>query len=113
MVDFFIGCFMFVFIVIVFVVVTSMIITVKLLRYLKKNHYETWVDLTSYGNMGPGVNNAGKMLSFAFNDKGLDDQKVIEYKGKLKIRYIFLATGMICEIFIFIFMIVSALLTGK
>lgn len=59
----------------------------KLYIYLKKTKYDRWCDLTTWGDLGPGVNNASKGISYMFNKLDNDDDFIRDQK--MRIRFAF------------------------
>ena len=77
----------------VFVFVSySFFYNIKLLRYLKKEKYFRWEELTSIGKFGPGLNNAFRTLPYIYGELDNQDEKIAKYKGGIRIgnRYLIL-----------------------
>ena len=50
----------------------------RLLRYLKKNEYQKWKEITSIGNIGPGLSNPYRAWSYIFQNTNEDDLSLIK-----------------------------------
>ncbi|MFZ5994267.1 MAG: hypothetical protein ACOYU4_04710 [Thermodesulfobacteriota bacterium] len=64
----------------------------KLLRYLKKERYLRWEELTSIGKFGPGLNNVFRSLPYIYSKLDNEDEKIAKLKGNVRIgnRYLIL-----------------------
>jgi hypothetical protein len=52
----------------------------RLMAYLRKNHHEYWIYLTSGMGFGPGIANSFRSLPFLFSDDDLNDPNVKQLK---------------------------------
>jgi hypothetical protein len=83
----------------------------KLGRYIKKNDYRTWREMTSIGKYGPGLSNPVKGITYLFKESEETDEKLLRLKDSARIstRYflIWFATTAVTiiasVIFLFIF----------
>ena len=82
-----------------FILVVSWIITIvrlfKLDKYLKKNDYQKWREITSLGRLGPGLSNPFRAWSYIFkNTKELDEVLLrLKESAKISLRYSFIWSG--------------------
>ena len=83
----------------------------KLGRYIKKDDYRTWRDLTSIGKYGPGLSNPFKGIPYLFKESEETDEKLLRLKDSARIstRYFLIwfattaVTIVVSVIFLFIF----------
>lgn len=111
--QFLIGCFIFIFIIMGVAGIRVLILQASLRSYLQKNHYVTWAELTTIGNSGPGLYNNRKFLGFVFDNEEFDDDKVQWLKNKIKRGYFYCITGMVCELIIFLLVFICMLNLNK
>jgi hypothetical protein len=60
----------------------------RLLRlggYLKKNDYQTWRELTSIGNYGPGLSNPFRTITYLFRKSDVNDERLLRIKDAARI----------------------------
>lgn len=64
----------------------------RLMRYLKKVKYERWVEITSIGKIGPGLNNPLRAGPYIRGSLDNDDNRIARYKGAIRVgtRYLVL-----------------------
>lgn len=71
------------------------IVSLRLNQYLKKNHYNLWRDLTSFGRLGPGMVNSYKSLPWLFSEVTSDDEILIRLidLARIRTRWFFITGG--------------------
>jgi len=64
----------------------------SLMSYLKKTKYQRWVEITSIGKMGPGLNNPLRAAPYIRGNLDNEDQRIARYKGAVRVgtRYFIL-----------------------
>ena len=77
---------------------------ILLARYLKKNHYALWREMTSIGSLGPGLANPIRGRRFLYSDKGNEDETVLRYKDSIRLnsQYCKIGLGAIVVMFVMI-----------
>ena len=90
--------------------VINLVYNIKLLNYLKKNHYEKWEELTTIPGFGSGFSNGFRQFGFLFSNETLEDPIV----AKLKNGYRTIALLIIVHFFLIpIFFALSVILHIK
>lgn len=83
------------FIVFVKEAIHTAIISGRLNRHLKKNHYSLWRELTSFKSFGPGLVNSAKSLPWLFRDYPEEDEELSRLKdaARIRTRWFFITGG--------------------
>lgn len=82
----------------------TVIYSLKLYFYLKKNNYSRWCDLTTLGKYGSGYSNPKKWIPYLHNELDSDDEVIRRYKDNIKLYY---RQAIVSFIGLFIFVIIG------
>jgi hypothetical protein len=64
----------------------------SLMSCLKKTKYQRWVEITSIGKIGPGLNNPFRAAPYIRSNLDNEDERIAQYKGAVQVgtRYFIL-----------------------
>ena len=65
----------------------------RLYKYIRENHTEKWIELTTVFGFGPGLRNNIKARKFWFSKDYLGDPEVLRLKVLCKNSYVYVVTG--------------------
>ena len=69
-------------------------------RYLKKNNYKRWRQLTSIGKYGPGMVNPSRGWSYIYSKADNKNEEILRFKDEIKIGVRWLLATIIAIVFV-------------
>jgi len=93
----------------VYLFITSIITAIRIYElksYLKANKYETWRELTSFGKIGPGMENTFKLMCYIYKVQ-CEDEKIQRLKDNVRtiLIYWYIGWGITFLSFIFLYIL--------
>lgn len=68
----------------IFLSIYLVINSVRLSFYLKKKNYKRWCELTTIGNIGPGLSNPFRGFSYIYSTRDNEDENILRYKNNIR-----------------------------
>ncbi len=88
------------------------VFNIKLSRYLKKNKYARWRELTTVGPFGPGGANLLRGLPYLYSSLDCEDEEILRYKDAIRRGLLYVVATLGATVANFVLLIVLAIVYG-